>query len=86
MFYNGATANAQWRVGWLVFDAAYSRVVARSELPIVLPHVKRNVDDSDVAFAASAIEIDGSIYLYYSVSDQYVMRAIIGRGRRNPLR
>lgn len=79
MFYNGATANAQWRIGWVVFDAAYTRVVARSALPIVLPHPKRNVDDSDIAFAASAIEIDGTVHVYYSVADQYVTRAIIRR-------
>ncbi|MGH7706783.1 MAG: hypothetical protein ACREM6_02465 [Vulcanimicrobiaceae bacterium] len=79
MFYNGATRSAQWRIGWVVFDAAYSRVVARSAQPIVLPHVKRNADDSDIAFAASAIELDGAIHLYYSVADQYVTRAIVYR-------
>lgn len=79
MFYNGATQSAQWRVGWIVFDADYTRVVARSEQPLVLPHIKRNNDDSDIAFAASAIEADGVIYLYYSVSDQYIMRATVAR-------
>jgi predicted GH43/DUF377 family glycosyl hydrolase len=79
MFYNGATANAQWRVGWVVFDAFYTRVLARSVLPIVLPHIKRNLDDSDIAFAASAIEVDGAVHLYYSVADQYVTRAIVRR-------
>ena len=79
MFYNGSTANAQWRIGCVVFDAGYTRVVARSQLPIVLPHVKRNPDDTDIAFAASAIEANGLISLYYSVADQYVMRAVIRR-------
>ena len=79
MFYNGATSNAQWRVGWIVFDAYYTRVVARSMNPLVLPHLKLNADDSDIAFAASCIEIDGVIYLYYSVADQYVTRAVIER-------
>lgn len=79
MFYNGATRSAQWRVGWIVFDATYSRVLARSEQPIVLPHIKRREDDSDIAFAASAIEVDGAIHLYYSVADQYVTRAVIAR-------
>ena len=77
--YNGATRDAQWRVGWIVFDATYSRVVARSVDPIVLPHIKRNHDDNDIAFAASAIDIDGEIHLYYSVADQYVVRAKIHR-------
>lgn len=79
MFYNGATRDARWRVGWVVFDATYSRVVARSNDPIVLPHIKRNHDDTDIAFAASAIEIDDEIHLYYSVADQYVVRAQIHR-------
>lgn len=79
MFYNGATRDAHWRVGWVVFDATYTQVLARSEQPIVLPHIKRQDDDTDIAFAASAIEIDGAIHLYYSVADQYVTRAVIVR-------
>ena len=79
MFYNGATEAAQWRVGWVVFDATYTRVLARCDQPIVLPHLKRNQDDSDIAFAASAIETGGDIHLYYSVADQYVTRATIRR-------
>ncbi len=77
MFYNGGTEHAQWRIGWVVFDAQYTRVVARSEHPIVFPHIKRNADDTDIVFAASALQIDGDIHLYYSVADQYVTRAII---------
>jgi beta-1,2-mannobiose phosphorylase / 1,2-beta-oligomannan phosphorylase len=79
MFYNGATELARWRVGWVVFNAEYTRVVARSVNPLLLPHVKRNLDDSDIAFAASALEIDGMIHLYCSVADQYVMRAVVQR-------
>src|ERR1700693_4769068 len=79
MFYNGGTEKAQWRVGWVVFDAEYTRVVARSRHPIVFPHLKRNDDDTDIAFAASAIEQDGNVHLYYSVADQYCTRAIIHR-------
>jgi predicted GH43/DUF377 family glycosyl hydrolase len=79
MFYNGASASAQWRIGWVVFNSDYTRVLARSVHPIVLPHIKRNADDTDIAFAASSIEIDGAIQLYYSVADQYVTRAIIHR-------
>jgi predicted GH43/DUF377 family glycosyl hydrolase len=79
MLYNGATAAAQWRVGWVVFNADFTDVLARSEHPIALPHVKRNAEDSDIAFAASSIEVDGAIHLYYSVADQYVTRAVIRR-------
>ena len=79
MFYNGATRDAHWRIGWVVFDARYTRVLARSEAPIVLPHIKPHLDDTDIAFAASAIEFDEVIHLYYSVADQYCSRAIIER-------
>ena len=79
MFYNGATQAAAWRIGWVVFDAAYTSVVARSTHPLVIPHVKRNDDDTDIAFAASAIEEHGEIALYYSVADQYVTRATVRR-------
>jgi beta-1,2-mannobiose phosphorylase / 1,2-beta-oligomannan phosphorylase len=78
MFYNGATASARWRIGWVVFDASYMRVVARSTDPLALPE-KRNAGDSDIAFAASSIEIDGAVHLYYSVADQYVKRAVLAR-------
>lgn len=80
MFYNGATASAQWRIGWIVFDAGYTRVLGRSDLPLILPRVKRSADDSDIAFAASSVRIADEIYLYYSVADQYVTRAIISAG------
>jgi predicted GH43/DUF377 family glycosyl hydrolase len=77
MFYNGATQQAQWRVGWVVFDATYTRVVERSRHPILLPHLKKNDDDTDIAFASSATDVDGEIHMYYSVADRYCTRAII---------
>lgn len=80
MFYNGATASAQWRIGWIAFDAGYTRVLSRSDLPFILPHIRRNADDSDIAFAASAVRMPDATYLYYSVADQYVIRAIIASG------
>ena len=80
MFYNGATQNAHWRIGWTAFDPAYTAVVARTENPLVLPHIKRQKDDTDIAFAASALEIDGAIHLYYSIADQYCMRAVVQTG------
>ena len=79
MFYNGSTETAQWRIGWVAFDATYERVVGRSREPLALPQLKRNPDDTDIAFAASCIELDGAIHLYYSIADQYVMRAVIRR-------
>ena len=79
MFYNGATRAAQWRIGWVVFDRSFTRVVARSEHPIVLPGERRFAEDTDIAFAASAIVDKDIIHLYYSIADRHVMRATIRR-------
>jgi predicted GH43/DUF377 family glycosyl hydrolase len=81
MFYNGATERAEWRIGWVVFDADYTRVIARCAEPLVIPHLRRNHDDSDIAFAASAVAAGDDIHLYYSVADQYCMRAVVRRLR-----
>jgi predicted GH43/DUF377 family glycosyl hydrolase len=62
-----------------VFNADYTKVLARSVDPLVLPNIKRRPDDTDIAFAASALEIGGSVHLYYSIADQYCTRAIIRR-------
>ncbi|MDE2442670.1 MAG: glycosidase, partial [Betaproteobacteria bacterium] len=37
MFYNGATADARWRIGWVAFDENYSRVVDRCIEPLLIP-------------------------------------------------
>jgi len=78
MFYNGATRDAHWRIGWVAFDAEYTRVVARSDNPLIVPPPPSG-DATDIAFAASAVEEAGTIYLYYSVSDQDLFRAAIRR-------
>lgn len=77
MFYNGATASAQWRIGWIAFDRDFTHVVARSDGPLILPTARRREGDSDIAFAASSVRIADGSYLYYSVADQYVMRATL---------
>jgi predicted GH43/DUF377 family glycosyl hydrolase len=79
MFYNGATRAAQWRIGWVVFDEAFSRVVARCEHPIVLPGDRRFPEDTDIAFAASAVVRNGRVHLYYSIADRHVVRATVRR-------
>jgi predicted GH43/DUF377 family glycosyl hydrolase len=79
MFYNGATRSAQWRIGWIAFDPMFERVVARCELPIVLPGERRFTEDTDIAFAASALEAGDLIHLYYSIADRHVMRATVRR-------
>ena len=79
MFYNGATRAAEWRIGWVVFDRMFTRVLARCEHPIVIPGERRFAEDTDIAFAASAIVNDDRIWLYYSIADRHVMRATIRR-------
>lgn len=79
MFYNGATRAAQWRIGWIVFDRAFTTVIARCEGPIVIPGERRFTEDTDIAFAASAIGDQDRIHLYYSIADRHVMRATVRR-------
>lgn len=78
MFYNGATRDAKWRIGWVAFDAEHTRVVARSEEPLIVPPTPEG-DRTDIAFAASAVERGDAIYLYYSLADQELVRATLRR-------
>ena len=79
MFYNGATQDAKWRIGWVVFDRDYTRVLARSDEPLIVPPPAAP-GDTDIAFAASAVEVDDAIFLYYSLADKDVTRAVLRRG------
>lgn len=79
MFYNGATRATQWRIGWVVFDRSFTQVVARCQHPIVLPGERRFTEDTDIAFAASALVSGDRIHLYYSIADRHVMRATVCR-------
>jgi predicted GH43/DUF377 family glycosyl hydrolase len=79
MFYNGATRAAEWRIGWVVFDRDFTTVVARCEHPILVPGERRFAEDTDIAFAASAITEGDTIHLYYSVADRHTMRATLLR-------
>lgn len=78
MFYNGADENAHWRVGWVAFDKAYSKVVGRSEDPIIVP-LPGEPGDADIAFAASSVPEKSGIALYYSVADKAIFRALLSR-------
>ena len=80
MFYNGATQDAAWRIGWATFDRRLTHVVERCEAPLVTPD--RIVGDgaSDIAFAASAVEVGDDVLLYFSQSDQDLRCATIRRG------
>ena len=81
MFYNGATADARWRIGWIAFDENYSRVVARGVEPLLLPPPPKERAGIDIAFAASCIEDGADILLYYSLEDRLLRRARV-RGFR----
>lgn len=76
MFYNGSTKETAWRVGWVVFDAGYTHVVARCAEPLFVPPPPEP-GYRDVAFAASALEVDGDIWLYYSLADKEMMRGTL---------
>lgn len=83
MFYNGATRETQWRIGWVVFDAACGRILERSDDPLIVPPPGQP-GDTDIAFAASCVEENGAdnglISLYYSVADKDLFRATIQAG------
>ncbi|MEP9361051.1 glycosidase [Sphingomonas sp. KR3-1] len=77
MFYNGATRDARWRIGWIVFDAEYSRVVDRCIEPLIAPPPQPERAMADIAFAASVIAHGDTAILYYSVADARLARAHI---------
>jgi len=80
MFYNGATHDAKWRIGWVVFDRDYARVLARCEEPLIVPEPVPGLVGIDIAFAASCLSLgDGRCELYYSVEDRFLQRATIRR-------
>lgn len=77
MFYNGATADARWRIGWIAFDENYTRVIDRCIEPMIVPPPPKQRAGVDIAFAASCLDIGGATYLYFSLEDRVLRRAII---------
>ena len=77
MFYNGATADARWRIGWVSFDPGFTRVTGRGLEPMLVPPPARDRIATDIAFAASAVVEDDLIALYYSVEDRALRRAMV---------
>lgn len=73
LFYNGATQDAQWRIGWAAFDRSMTQVLERCDDPLIVPTDVRD-GVTDIAFASSAIEVDDTIWLYFSQSDQDLRR------------
>lgn len=80
MFYNGADKAGLWRIGWIAFDENLTRVVARSEEPLVDPGPVE-APYRDIAFASSLVVHEDAIWLYYSVADKDVRRATIEHTR-----
>lgn len=79
MFYNGATRDARWRIGWAAFDRQCTRVVDRGIEPLITPPPVDDRTATDIAFAASVISDDAGIWLYYSLEDRRLARARLRR-------
>ncbi|MFT3727688.1 MAG: hypothetical protein QM759_07685 [Terricaulis sp.] len=79
MFYNGATIDARWRIGWVAFKRDCLTVVDRCIEPLITPPPPKNRGDTDIAFAASIVVREGQIHLYFSRADQLMFRAVIRR-------
>jgi len=80
MFYNGATRDARWRIGWIAFDRDYTEIVDRCIEPLIVPPPPKDRGDTDIAFAASCIVIDDATsHLYFSRADKILFRAVIKR-------
>lgn len=77
MFYNGATHDARWRIGWVAFDAEYTKVVGRCIEPLITPPPSLERTATDIAFAASVVIVGDEIWLYYSLADTYLYRSIV---------
>ncbi len=79
MFYNGATQDARWRIGWIAFDRDCTKIVDRCVEPLITPPPQLERIAADIAFAASVVERDGLAHLYYSLADRTLERAIVRR-------
>jgi predicted GH43/DUF377 family glycosyl hydrolase len=79
MFYNGATADARWRIGWIAFDENYSRVIDRCVEPMLVPPPPEQRAGTDIAFAASCLDDGETILLYFSLEDRVLRRAHVRR-------
>ena len=79
MFYNGATRDARWRIGWVAFDRDCMHVVDRCIEPLIVPPPAEDRAATDIAFAASVVVESGAIWLYYSLEDRKLARACLRR-------
>lgn len=79
MFYNGATIDARWRIGWISFSSDFTRVTGRGIEPLLMPPPAKDRTATDIAFAASCLECGKDIWLYYSLEDRILRRAKVVR-------
>lgn len=82
MFYNGATHDARWRIGWISFDPGFTRITGRGLQPLLLPPPPKDRAATDIAFAASTVIEGGRIALYYSLEDRMLHRTLVARYER----
>lgn len=75
MFYNGATHDARWRIGWVSFSPDYAKITGRGIEPLLVPPPAIDRAATDIAFAASTIVEGDMISLYYSLEDRMLKRA-----------
>ncbi len=79
MFYNGATQDARWRIGWIAFDAEYGKVVGRCIEPLIVPPPACNGPRPTSPSPPRRSSSGDRIWLYYSLSDTHLYRAILRR-------
>ncbi|XHS01770.1 hypothetical protein ACFB49_33790 [Sphingomonas sp. DBB INV C78] len=77
MFYNGSTADARWRIGWIAFDENFTKVVDRCIEPLLVPPPPKERAGIDIAFAASLLDHQPDIFIYYSLEDRLLRRALV---------
>jgi predicted GH43/DUF377 family glycosyl hydrolase len=77
MFYNGATNDARWRIGWISFDPDFTRVTGRGLEPLLVPPPAKDRAATDIAFAASTVVEGDRIAPYYSLEDRMLRRALV---------
>jgi predicted GH43/DUF377 family glycosyl hydrolase len=79
MFYNGATEDARWRIGWAAFNRDCTAIVDRCLEPLITPPPPLERTATDIAFAASVVLQDDRVFLYYSLADKALFRARLRR-------
>lgn len=83
MFYNGATRQPRWAIGWVVIDDVTMRETLRCETPLIAfdnpGQGKRNF-----AFASSLVVAGARIWLYLTRDDRVMLRATLRLGEAEP--